>query len=125
MGGDRVQLDRAAAMVEDEVRRARMLPFAEACQGLERTARDVARADGKLVDLAIEGGDVEIDRSVLEALKDPLRHLVHNAVDHGVETPDRRAAAGKPAPGEGDGLGDAPGVAGRGDRRRRRPRPRP
>jgi two-component system chemotaxis sensor kinase CheA len=96
MTGDRMQLDRASGLLEDEVRRARMLPFAEACQGLDRTARDVARAVGKPVDLVVEGGDVEIDRSVLEALKDPLRHLVHNAVDHGIESPEGRREAGKP-----------------------------
>jgi two-component system, chemotaxis family, sensor kinase CheA len=96
MSGDRLQLDQASGLLEDEVRRARMLPFAEACQGLERTARDVAKSGGKQVDLVIEGGRVEIDRSVLEALKDPLRHLVQNAVDHGVETPSRRAELGKP-----------------------------
>ena len=95
MSGDRLQLDQASGLLEDEVRRARMLPFEEACQGLERTARDVAQAGGKQVDLVIEGGRVEIDRSVLEALKDPLRHLVQNAVDHGVEAPSRRAELGK------------------------------
>ena len=96
MAGDRSHLDRASGLLEDEVRRARMLPFAEACQGLDRAARDVAQAVGKPVDLVVEGGDVEIDRSVLEALKDPLRHLVHNAVDHGIESPEERRGAGKP-----------------------------
>jgi len=99
MRGDRAQLDRVAGRLEDEVRHARMLPFAETCQGLERTARHVSRAVGKQVELVIEGGEVEIDRSVLEALKDPLRHLVHNAVDHGIEPPARRAQAGKPPRG--------------------------
>ena len=97
--GDRRQLARAAGLLDEEVRRVRMLPFAEACQGLERTVRDVARLVGKQVDLVIEGGDVELDRSVLEGLKDPLIHLVRNAADHGIETPDARRAAGKPASG--------------------------
>jgi len=96
---DGVQLDQAAGRLDDEVRHVRMLPFAEACQGLERTARHVSREVGKEVELVIEGGEVEIDRSVLEALKDPLRHLVHNAVDHGIESPARRAEAGKPPRG--------------------------
>jgi len=94
--GDRRQLDRAAGLLDEEVRRARMQPFAEGCQWLERAARDVAAAEGKLVSLVIDGGDVEIDRSVLEGLKDPLSHLVCNAVDHGVERPEARRAAGKP-----------------------------
>jgi len=99
MADNRRQLARAAGRLTEEVRNARMLPFAEACQGLDRTARDVARAAGKAVELAVEGGAVELDRSVLEWLKDPLVHLVRNAVDHGLEAPDIRAAAGKPAAG--------------------------
>ena len=58
--------------------------------------RDLARAGGKDVDLLVDGGAVALDRSVLEGLKDPLRHLVRNAVDHGAETPEERRAAGKP-----------------------------
>jgi len=88
-------LKEAASSIDDEVRRVRMLPFAEACQGLDRMVRDLARAVGKEVELVIEGGDVELDRSVLEGLKDPLRHLVRNAVDHGAETPEERRAVGK------------------------------
>ena len=95
MTADRSQLDRAASLLDDEVRRVRMLPFAEACQGLDRAVRDVAQAVGKQVDLVVEGGDVELDRSVLEGLKDPLRHLVRNAVDHGIEPPEQRRAAGQ------------------------------
>jgi two-component system, chemotaxis family, sensor kinase CheA len=75
-----------------------MLPFGDACRGLERAARDVARAGGKHVELTVLGEDVEVDRTVLDGLKDPLLHLVRNAVDHGVETPDQRRAAGKPVP---------------------------
>ncbi len=93
------QLDRAAARLDDEVRRVRLLPFAEACQGLDRAVRDMARAEGKRVELVIEGGDVELDRSVLEGLRDPLNHLVSNAVDHGIESPADRVAAGKPETG--------------------------
>ena len=76
-----------------------MFPFVDACQGLERTVRDVARAVDKEVELIIEGGDLELDRSVLEGLKDPLNHLVRNAVDHGLETSLERQEAGKPAQG--------------------------
>jgi len=96
MAGEHRLLARAAGALDDEVRRVRMLPFAEACQGLERAARDVAQATGKQVELVVDGGDVELDRAVLEGLKDPLMHLVRNAVDHGVELPEVRRAAGKP-----------------------------
>jgi two-component system chemotaxis sensor kinase CheA len=92
-------LDQVARQLDSEVRRVRMLPFAEACQGLERAVRDLAQAGGKQVDLVVEGGRVELDRSVLEGLKDPLNHLVRNAVDHGIEPSERRRAAGKPPVG--------------------------
>jgi len=96
MKGDHRMLKQAADGLDDELRRVRMLPFADACQGLDRTVRDLAHAAGKDVDLVIEGGTVELDRSILEGLKDPLRHLVRNAVDHGAEPPDERRRAGKP-----------------------------
>ena len=89
-------LKQVAGPLNDEVHRARMLPFAEACEGLDRMVRDLAQATGKEVELVLEGGAVELDRAVLEGLKDPLRHLVRNAVDHGAELPELRRAAGKP-----------------------------
>ena len=85
--------------LDEEVRRARTLPFAEACEGLERTARDVARSSGKQVRLEVLGGSLELDRSLLQALREPLLHLVRNAVSHGLELPEERMRAGKPAEG--------------------------
>lgn len=96
MAADARLLDHAGRALDNEVRRVRMLPFAEACQGLDRMVRDLAQADRKEVDFVVEGGDVELDRSVLEGLKDPLRHLVRNAVDHGAEPGEERRAVGKP-----------------------------
>jgi two-component system chemotaxis sensor kinase CheA len=93
---DERQLDFAASSLDAEVRRIRMLPFAEACQGLDRAVHGLSHATSKDVELVIEGGDVELDRSVLEGLKDPLLHLVRNAVDHGAELPDQRRKRGKP-----------------------------
>jgi two-component system chemotaxis sensor kinase CheA len=90
-------LKESATALEDEVRRVRMLPFADACAGLDRMVRDLAQAAGKEVELVVEGSDVELDRSVLDGLRDPLRHLVRNAVDHGAESPAERRAAGKSA----------------------------
>jgi two-component system chemotaxis sensor kinase CheA len=63
-------------------------------------ARDLAISAGKQLDLVIEGDEVEFDRAIVEQLRDPLRHLVRNAVDHGIETPEQRIAAGKPPRGE-------------------------
>jgi two-component system chemotaxis sensor kinase CheA len=88
-------LAQTCAALDDEVNRVRMLPFAEVCAGLERAVRDVAHSTGKQVELLVEGADVEVDRSVLEELKGPLLHLVRNAVDHGVESPEKRRSDGK------------------------------
>ena len=75
---------------------ARMLPVGGVVEPLRRAVREVAREQGKEVRFEVEGGDTELDRSVLDRLSDPLLHLVRNAVDHGVEPPDQRAAEGKP-----------------------------
>jgi two-component system chemotaxis sensor kinase CheA len=95
MSADGRLLDQVVGPLNDEVRSVRMLPFAQACEGLDRMARDLAQSRDKEVDVLIEGGEVELDRSVLEGLKDPLRHLVRNAVDHGIEPVPSRRAAGK------------------------------
>ncbi|MBL9042384.1 MAG: response regulator [Myxococcales bacterium] len=92
-------LDHAGAALDQQVSRIRMLPFAHSCVGFDRMVRDLARAKGKEVELRIEGGDVELDRSILEGLKDPLRHLIRNAVDHGIEKPEDRKRVKKPARG--------------------------
>lgn len=85
----------AQRALTDAVRQAGVVPFAEACAGLDRVVRDVARSTGREVRLVVTGGDVELDRAILESLRDPLLHLVRNAVDHGIEPPQARASAGK------------------------------
>ncbi|MEK7864132.1 MAG: response regulator, partial [Chloroflexota bacterium] len=90
-------LDRVSGALDDHLRGARMQPFAEACAGLERVVRDLALAQEKTARLEVIGGDVALDRAVISRLRDVLRHLVRNAVDHGVELPATRVAAGKPA----------------------------
>jgi two-component system chemotaxis sensor kinase CheA len=89
-------IERAAGALDDGIRRARLFPFSQACDGLDRIVRDLAVAAGKQVDLAIGGSEIELDRLILESVKDPVLHLVRNAVDHGVESPDERRALGKP-----------------------------
>jgi two-component system chemotaxis sensor kinase CheA len=89
-------LRQAAVPLDEAVHRLRMFPFGEACEGLARAARDVAKATGVSVELAIEGGEVELDRAILDGLRAPLLHLVRNAVHHGVEPPAERTRAGKP-----------------------------
>jgi two-component system chemotaxis sensor kinase CheA len=92
-------LVRTAGDLDSGVRSLRMVPFAEAGPGLERTVRDLALAAGKEVMFKLVGQEVELDRAVAERLKDPLVHLVRNAVDHGIEMPPERMAAGKPEAG--------------------------
>ena len=92
-------LIRTAGDLDAGVRSLRMVPFAEAGQGLERAVRDLALAAGKEVVFKLVGQEVELDRAVAERLKDALLHLVRNAVDHGIEAPGERTTAGKPAAG--------------------------
>jgi two-component system chemotaxis sensor kinase CheA len=99
LASDRLQLQQASSGLDEEVRRARTLPFAEACAGLERTVRDVARSQGVQARLEVRGGAQELDRSLLQGLREPLLHLVRNAVSHGVEPPEARRASGKPEEG--------------------------
>lgn len=93
---DRRAVDQAANSLQSEVRRARLQPFAAACAGLERLVRDLAGEADKEARLEVSSGETEVDRAVAEGLQDILRHLVRNAVDHGIEPPEEREAAGKP-----------------------------
>lgn len=78
------------------VRRLRMVPVATLFDAFPRMVRDLARDRGKTVAFDMEGTDTEIDRQVLEIMRDPLTHLLRNAVDHGIEPPDEREVKGKP-----------------------------
>ncbi len=83
----------------DELVDMRLVPFEVATHRLRRAAEDLSRRLGKPVELEVVGEDVHIDRSLLERLIDPLLHMVRNAIDHGLESPEARRAAGKPAAG--------------------------
>jgi two-component system chemotaxis sensor kinase CheA len=85
--------------LQEEVMRARMLPIASLFNKFPRLVRDAARAAHKEVDLLVEGETTELDRTIIEAIGDPLIHLLRNAIDHGIETPAVRQAAGKPPTG--------------------------
>ncbi len=96
MSRDTLRLSMVMGRLQDEVRAARMVPFQTLIAGLQRAVRDAARSEGKqIAPLRIEGADVELDKKILEALKDPLLHLLRNAVGHGIESPDARREAGK------------------------------
>ncbi|MBN1285391.1 MAG: response regulator [Anaerolineae bacterium] len=100
IGHDTLRLGMVTAGLQDEARRVRMVPFQTLALGLQRAVRDAAHDEDKNVTLRITGGEVELDKQVLETLKDPLLHLLRNAVGHGIEPPDERARAGKPAQGD-------------------------
>ncbi|MBR9990535.1 MAG: chemotaxis protein CheA [Gemmatimonadetes bacterium] len=85
--------------LDHEMRALRMVPVREVFERLPRVVRDAARSVGRDVELVIEGEDVELDRSILDDIGEPLVHLLRNAVDHGIESTGDRLAAGKPARG--------------------------
>jgi two-component system chemotaxis sensor kinase CheA len=88
-----------ATEIADRSRALRVVPFGSLEPALDRTAQDAAAAVGKPAALWLRGGAIEIDRRVRDGLREPLLHLLRNAVDHGLEAPDARARAGKPAVG--------------------------
>jgi two-component system chemotaxis sensor kinase CheA len=92
-------LSRVAQSLQQMVMQVRMVPVESVFMRFPRMVRDIAAKLGKQVDLQIKGEDTELDRTVVEALGDPLVHLVRNAMDHGLETPEERIANGKPATG--------------------------
>src|SRR5262249_53266390 len=90
--------DRIARLVsgmQGEVIAARMTPVGEVFDRFPRLVRDLARQLGKRIRFDMEGEEIELDRSILDEIGDPLLHLIRNAVDHGIESPERRTAAGK------------------------------
>ena len=84
---------------DDRIRRLRMVPISTLFETLPRLVRDLARQCSKEATLELSGGEVEIDRKVIELIRDPLIHLIRNAVDHGLEPPELRLAQGKPRMG--------------------------
>ncbi len=92
-------LDRATAALHDALGRMRLAPLRRLFAPLPRQVREMAEALGKSVELSIAGEEVAVDKAIMDGLYEPLIHLLRNAVDHGIETPEARLAAGKPALG--------------------------
>ena len=97
--GDLTRLGRLTREVQDKVMEFRMVPLVTLAARLERAVRVTAEECGKAVDLVLEGENVALDKTLLEEMSDPLLHLLRNSVDHGIETPSERIAAGKPERG--------------------------
>ncbi|WP_049890282.1 chemotaxis protein CheA [Natronorubrum sulfidifaciens] len=85
--------------LQETVMDVRLVPLESVTNRLPRVVRDIAREQDKAVEFELTGEDVELDRSILDRIGDPLTHLIRNAVDHGIEAPDEREAAGKPRTG--------------------------
>ena len=89
------ELDKLASSLQDTAMDMRLIPFSQVSDSFPRLVRDIARDVDKQVRFDIEGDDVELDRTILTEMRDPLVHVLRNAVDHGIEPPDEREAAGK------------------------------
>ncbi len=96
---DTARLELISEDLEEEIRTLRLLPLSTLFNLFPRLVRDLARQEGKAIELVIEGGDTRADKRILEEMKDPLMHLLRNAVDHGIESPAERERRGKPAMG--------------------------
>ena len=93
------RLNLITSELQEGVMKTRMQPIGNIWTKFPRVVRDLSRSCDKRVELVMEGESTELDKTLIEAIKDPLTHLVRNAVDHGIELPERRIAAGKPAQG--------------------------
>ena len=93
------RIDMITSELQEAIMRTRMQPISNVFNKFTRVVRDLAGTLKKKVDLFIEGKDVELDKTIIEAINDPLTHLVRNSVDHGIESPEDRTRMGKPATG--------------------------
>ncbi|NEU74057.1 response regulator [Hassallia byssoidea VB512170] len=93
------QFRQVTTQLQEGLTKARMEPFSQATDGLQRGVRDTAIKHGRQVELVIEGGDTFIDKMIVEHLKTPLNHMLNNAIAHGIETPEIRQQQGKPPVG--------------------------
>ncbi|MBB6645985.1 chemotaxis protein CheA [Halobellus ruber] len=93
------ELDKISSNLQDTVMDMRLIPLKKVFDKFPRLVRDLAREEDKRVDFSVAGEDIELDRTILDEISDPLMHVLRNAVDHGIEPPAEREAAGKPRTG--------------------------
>ncbi len=96
LGRRMAQLKRITSDLQRNAMSMRMVPIRQVFQKMARLVRDLSKQSGKNIELVLQGEETELDRKVVEDINDPLMHMVRNSVDHGIESPERRAAAGKP-----------------------------
>ncbi|WNF35856.1 chemotaxis protein CheA [Bacillaceae bacterium IKA-2] len=94
------EVDKIIRIVQEEVMNASMIPIGATFMRFQRMVRDLAIDKGKEIELVLNGKETDLDKKVIEQITDPLKHLVRNAVDHGIESPEERIANGKPAQGK-------------------------
>ncbi|MGE3808473.1 MAG: chemotaxis protein CheA, partial [Gemmataceae bacterium] len=94
------QLNLNTSELQENVMKTRLQPIGNVWQRFPRLVRDVSQALGKQVRLEMHGNETELDKTIIEAIRDPLAHLVRNAIDHGIEKPGERTSAGKPPEGQ-------------------------
>lgn len=97
--GFTMHLSHVVDQLRDQVMGIRMLPLSTVFDTYSRAVRDLAREMGKQIELMVEGGDTKLDKRIIEEIGDSLVHLIRNSIDHGIGTPEQRAALGKPAKG--------------------------
>ena len=110
--------------LQRSVMKIRMVPVDQLFRRFPRMVRDVARQCGREVDLALSGQETDLDKGILDAIAEPLTHLVRNAVSHGIESPEERRTAGKIAAWNRSPERLSPGKSGGSGSQRRRPRHR-
>ena len=93
------ELDKISSDLQDTVMDMRLIPLKKVFDKFPRLVRDLARDQDKRVDFSVEGQDIELDRTILDEISDPLMHVLRNAVDHGIEPPEERESVGKPKTG--------------------------
>jgi two-component system chemotaxis sensor kinase CheA len=93
------ELDKISSNLQNTVMDMRLIPLKKVFDKFPRLVRDLAREEDKKVDFRVEGQDIELDRTILDEISDPLMHVLRNAVDHGIEPPEERVEAGKPEQG--------------------------
>jgi two-component system chemotaxis sensor kinase CheA len=99
LADDTARLEQISTNLEEEIRTLRLLPLATLFNLFPRLVRDLARQEDKQIELVISGGETKADKRILEEMRDPLMHMLRNAVDHGIESPQDRQRQGKPAKG--------------------------
>jgi len=95
-----MKMDHTVSVLQDQIREVRLLPVSTLFDLFPRTVRDLAKEFSKEINFQVQGGSIELDKMILDRMKDPMIHLIRNSIDHGIEPPEERIRAGKPPAGK-------------------------